>query len=525
MDSHPFIQTYWSLLPPLLAILLAIATRRVLLSLGMGIVLGTLLLNAFQPVDAIGHLFSKVLSLFWEQDGLNEWNLNILLFLLLLGCIISILSRVGATQAFAGWAQGHIKSRRQAKIMTGLLVLVFFIDDYFHSLSVGTICRPVTDRFNISRAKLAYLLDSTAAPICVLMPVSSWGAYIIALIGGILTSYSIVGQSALGAFLVMGSMNFYAIFTLLMVLLVIKGDWDLGAMRTHESRALEGELFDRNKGTPPGIPDVTGTDGRVRDLVVAIGVLTLVTVFGLLFTGAQSLAANDMPFSVLAALENTNVGRALVVGGIAGLLVCVWAMLRQKASIGLWGHTLWMGIRGMLPAIYILLFAWTIAGMISELETGKYLASLIQQSLPVYLLPALLFLLAGVMAFATGTSWGTFGIMLPVAADMVMAIDAALLLPSLSAVMAGAVFGDHCSPISDTTILSSTGASSHHMDHVITQLPYALSVALVSVAGYLVLGYTGSLMTGFLAAMLSFVLILVGWRRWQRERLDGITAL
>ncbi|GAA3527943.1 Na+/H+ antiporter NhaC family protein [Zobellella aerophila] len=500
-------------------------TRRVLLSLGMGIVLGGLLVNEFQPVDSISHLFNKVLSLFWQQGGLNEWNMNILLFLLLLGCIISILSRVGATQAFAEWAQERIKSRRQAKIMTGLLVFVFFIDDYFHSLSVGAICRPVTDRFNISRTKLAYLLDSTAAPVCVLMPVSSWGAYIIALVGGILTSYSMTGHSAFGAFLLMGSMNFYAIFTLLMVVLVIKGDWDLGAMGRHESLALEGELFDGNKGAPPGVADIAGPDGRVSDLALAIGVLTLVTVFGLLFSGAQSLAANDLPFSLLSALENTNVGRALVLGGVAGLVVCGWAMLRQKADVGQWGQALWTGIRGMLPAIYILLFAWTIAGMISELETGKYLASLIRQNLPVYLLPALLFLLAGIMAFATGTSWGTFGVMLPIAADMVMAIDAQLLLPGLSAVMAGAVFGDHCSPISDTTILSSTGASCHHIDHVITQLPYALSIALVSVAGYLVLGYSGSLATGFIAALSCFALILLGWRRWQGRRAHGVAAL
>lgn len=520
MDSHPFIQTYWSLLPPLAAILLAIATRKVLLSLGMGIVLAVLLVSEFQPFEATSHLFNKVVSLFWEQGDLNEWNLNILLFLLLLGCIISILSRVGATQAFAEWAQKRIKSRRQAKIMTGLLVFVFFIDDYFHSLSVGTICRPVTDRFNISRTKLAYLLDSTAAPICVLMPVSSWGAYIIALVGGILASYGIAGQSAFGAFLIMGSMNFYAIFTLLMVLLVIKGGWDLGPMHRHESMALEGQLFDAAKGTPPGVPDTTGPDGRVSDLILAIGVLTLVTMIGLIYTGAQSLAGTNTPFTLLAALENTNVGRSLVSGGVAGLLICVWALLRRKADAGQWGHAFLTGIKGMLPAIYILLFAWTIAGMISELETGKYLASLIQQSLPVYLLPALLFLLAGIMAFATGTSWGTFGVMLPIAADMVMAIDAQLLLPGLSAVMAGAVFGDHCSPISDTTILSSTGASCHHIDHVITQLPYALSIALVSVSGYLVLGYTGSLMTGFAGALVAFVVMLLGWYRWQGSRKD-----
>ncbi|NHI01602.1 Malate-2H(+)/Na(+)-lactate antiporter [Oceanimonas sp. MB9] len=516
VDTHPFIQSIWSLFPPVLAIVLAIVTRRVLLSLGLGIVLAALLLLQFQPVAAFTHLAGKVFNLFWDEGAVNEWNVNILLFLLLLGCIISMLSRAGATHAFAEWAQARIKSRRQAKVMTGLLVFVFFIDDYFHSLSVGTICRPITDRFGISRAKLAYLLDSTAAPICVLMPISSWGAYIIALIGGILASYGLTGQSPLAAFLTMGAMNFYAIFTLLMVILVIKGGWDLGPMRRHERRALDGELYDADKGTPPGVHDHERSGGRVSDLLFAIGGLTLVTLAGLIWTGAQALSEAGQAFSLLGALENTNVGRSLVSGGIAGVLICALALVRERTSARDWLHTLAVGIKGMLPAIYILLFAWTIAGLISELETGKYLASLVQQNLPLYLLPAILFVLAGIMAFATGTSWGTFGVMLPIAADMTMAIDAQMLLPGMAAVMAGAVFGDHCSPISDTTILSSTGASCHHIDHVVTQLPYALSMAVVSITGFLALGVTGSLLAGFAAAAMGFVLVLGVWAAVRR---------
>ncbi|WP_157953709.1 Na+/H+ antiporter NhaC family protein [Oceanimonas marisflavi] len=518
MEAHPFIQTVWSVLPPLMAILLAIVTRRVLLSLGIGILLAALLIQQFSPVSSFSHVADKVFSLFWSDGALNEWNVNILLFLLLLGCIISMLSRAGATHAFAEWAQKHIKSRRQAKAMTGLLVFVFFIDDYFHSLSVGTICRPVTDRFAISRAKLAYLLDSTAAPICVLMPVSSWGAYIIALIGGILAGYGLTGQSPLAAFMTMGAMNFYAIFTLLMVILVIRGKWDLGPMKRHEARALQGELFDQGKGAPPGVHDHEVSGGRVSDLLLAIGGLTLVTVAGLLWTGAQALSEAKQAFSLLGALENTNVGRSLVAGGVAGLLICGVALVRERTSAKDWGHTLKVGLKGMLPAIYILLFAWTIAGLISELQTGKYLASLVQQNLPIYLLPAILFVLAGIMAFATGTSWGTFGVMLPIAADMTMAIDAQMLLPGMAAVMAGAVFGDHCSPISDTTILSSTGASCHHIDHVMTQLPYALSMAVVSIAGFLALGITASLLAGFVASAVAFVLVLGFWSLAARSK-------
>ena len=513
MESS-FIQSYWSLLPPLLAIVLAVFTRRVLLSLGLGIILAALLLQQFQPLATIQLLLNSTLALVWSEGAVNEWNVNILIFLLLLGCIISMLSRIGATLAFAEWAQTRIKNRRQAKVMTGLLVFIFFIDDYFHSLSVGTICRPVTDRFHISRAKLAYLLDSTAAPVCVLMPVSSWGAYIIALVGGILVSHGIAEYSALGAFLMMGSMNYYAIFTLIMVLLVIRGGWDLGAMARHEQAAMAGNLFDSTKGTPPGVEDNSEEMGRVIDLLLTIATLTLVTVIGLLLTGAQGLGALGLEFSLLGALEHTNVGRSLVFGGLAGALVCAVGMVQGGVSLIQWRQTLAAGIKGMLPAIYILLLAWTIAGLISQLETGQYLASLVQQSLPLFLLPAVLFLLAGAMAFATGTSWGTFGIMLPIAADMTMAIDSQLLLPAMSAVMAGAVFGDHCSPISDTTILSSTGAACHHMDHVLTQLPYALSIALVSLVGYVALGYSASVWMGIAAASMAFGLVLAFWR-WQ----------
>ena len=285
-----------------------------------------------------------------------------------------------------------------------------------------------------------------------------------------------------------------------------------------KDRALKGHLYDASKGTPPGVEDSSEQIGRVIDLLLAIATLTLVTVLGLLLTGIQALHKEGLDFSVLGALEHTNVGRYLVFGGLAGLLVCAIGMLQQKVAATDWLQSLVLGVKGMLPAIYILLLAWTIAALISQLETGQYLASLVQESLPLFLLPAVLFLLAGMMAFATGTSWGTFGIMLPIAADMTMAIDAQLLLPAMSAVMAGAVFGDHCSPISDTTILSSTGASCHHIDHVLTQLPYALSIAVVSLMGYVALGYSASVMMGLLAAGIAFILVLAFWH-WQQRRL------
>lgn len=525
METHPFVLTAWSLLPPFLVIVLAITTRRVLLSLSVGIVLSVLLIEQLQPIAAIKHVFAEIVALFWHDNQLNDWSVNILLFLLLVGCIISMLGRSGATHAFAEWAQTKIKSRRQAKAITGLLVFLFFIDDYFHSLSAGAICRPVTDRFHISRAKLAYLLDSTAAPVCVLMPVSSWGAYIIALLGGLLITYELTDQSPLMVFITIGSMNFYAIFALLMVILVIRGRWDLGPMHTHEQNALNGELFDASKGTPPGVIEQNQHKGKVSHLLLAIFTLTVVSIFCLFWTGAQALTAQGLGFSVLGALEHTDVGRSLVLGGASSLLVCSTFLLQKRVPLTGWWYTLSAGVKGMLPAIYILLLAWITASLIGQLETGKYLASLVQKSIPLYLLPTILFVLAGIMALSTGTSWGTFGIMLPLAADMTMAIDSTMLMPGLAAVMAGAVFGDHCSPISDTTILSSTGASCHHIDHVITQLPYALSIALVSIAGFLVLGITSNLWLSFLAAGTCFALVLAGWAAVKTPATQQVNSL
>ena len=524
MESNPFILSAWSLIPPFLVIILAIATRRVLLSLGLGILLSVLFIEQFQPLASVQHLFNEVISLFWKDDQLNDWSFNILIFLLLIGCIISMLGRSGATLAFAEWAQTKIKSRRQAKAITGLLVFLFFIDDYFHSLSAGAICRPVTDRFNISRAKLAYLLDSTAAPVCVLMPVSSWGAYIIAVLGGLLITHELTDHTPLMVFISMGSMNFYAIFALLMVIFVIRGNWDLGPMRTHEQNALNGQLYDASKGVPPGVIEHDEHKGKVSHLLLAIFTLTVVSIGCLFWTGHQNLTAQQLEFSILGALEHTDVGLSLVLGGLSSMLVCSVFLIQKRVPLSGWWYTLSAGIKGMLPAIYILLLAWMTASLIGQLETGKYLASFVQQNIPLYLLPTLLFILAGVMALSTGTSWGTFGIMLPLAADMTMAIDTTMLMPGLAAVMAGAVFGDHCSPISDTTILSSTGASCHHIDHVITQLPYALSIALVSIVGFLMLGITGNLLLAFIAAGICFALVLAAWAVLSDTKLESILA-
>lgn len=497
-----------SLLPPLVAIVLAIITRKVLLSLGVGIVVGALLLTQFSLGDSSLFLLNTVQGLIWSDGALNSWNLQILGFLVMLGMITALITVSGAARAFADWAKGHIRSKRDAKLMTIFLGCVVFIDDYFNSLVVGSISKPITDRYHVSRAKLAYLLDSTAAPICVISPISSWGAYIIALIGGILTAHGFAESGHLSVFVQMIPMNFYAIFALLLLLCVALFGLDVGPMRQHELNAKKGDLYDESKGLPPGAnADLPEADtGKVIGLFLPILTLIVATVYFMITSGADVLAADGKAFTILGAFENTQVSQSLFYGSIIGFSITLILAFIQKLEMGLIFKGVVTGARSMLPAIYILLFAWSIAGVIGQLETGKYMASLVTGSIPFELLPVVLFILAGITAFSTGTSWGTFGIMLPIAADMAMGSDSNMMLPMLSAVLAGAVFGDHCSPISDTTILSSTGASCHHIDHVITQLPYALIVAFISIIGYTVLGFTGSLISGLLACSLVFVI-------------------
>ncbi|CAM4092314.1 Na+/H+ antiporter NhaC family protein [Shewanella denitrificans] len=498
-----------SLLPPLVAIILAIFTRHVLLSLGFGIIIGALLLNDFS-VMASGEFVAKSVSgLVWTDGGLNSWNLYIIGFLMVLGMITALITVSGSARAFAEWARLRIRSKRDAKLLTIFLGCVVFIDDYFNSLVVGAISRPITDRYHVSRAKLAYVLDSTAAPVCVLSPISSWGAYIIALIGGILTAHGFADSGHLSLFVQMIPMNFYAIFALLLLLCVAMFGLDVGPMRKHEMNAKKGELFDESKGIPAGaIAELPEADtGSVLGLFLPILMLVLGTCYFMVSSGANALQDANIEFSLLGAFEKTDVSSSLFFGALNGFAVTIILSLVQKIELGMIAKGLTLGARSMLPAIYILLFAWTIAGIIGELETGKYMASLATSgNIPFALLPSVLFILAGITAFSTGTSWGTFGIMLPIAADMAMGSDSTMMLPMLSAVLAGAVFGDHCSPISDTTILSSTGASCHHIDHVVTQLPYALIAAMISLVGYLVLGFSQSLLYSLAAASGLFVI-------------------
>ena len=505
MNLVDYSSSLLSVVPALIALLLAIATRRVLISLSLGIIVGALMLSDGNVLDAVLYLKNSVVSLLYKggEEGFNSNNINIILFLILLGILTSLLSVSGANQAFANWAQEKVKGRRGAKLMAACLVFVTFIDDYFHSLAVGAIARPVTDKFKVSRAKLAYILDSTAAPMCVLMPISSWGAYIITLIAGLLATHSITGYTPLGAFVTMSAMNFYAIFSILMVFFVAYFSFEIGSRTRFEHNAMsQEEKSSEQRGS---------SEVGVRDLVLPILALIIGTVTMMLKTGGDALVESGNPFTILGAFENTTVGISLVTGGVASIIVLTLCLLmRRHISVGDYMKAYGSGVKMMSGAILILFFAWTINGVVSDMQTGKYLSSLVAGNISPAFLPAILFVLASAMAFSTGTSWGTFGIMLPIGAAMAMHSDPSLIIPCLSAVMAGAVCGDHCSPVSDTTILSSTGAQCNHMDHVLSQLPYALLVAVASVIGYLVVGFTESGLLGFITAgIIMLVLIML----------------
>ncbi|QIZ77366.1 Na+/H+ antiporter NhaC family protein [Ferrimonas lipolytica] len=514
MVSYEFNNTIFALLPPLVAIAMAVVTRKVLLSLGLGIIVGILMHTGFAPMEALSDLAGRVQGLFWGEDGIDTWNVPLLGFLLVLGMTIALINVSGAARAFALWARRRIKTKRHARLMTMALGMIIFIDDYFNTLSVGSVAKPVADDHKVSREELSYGVDSTAAPVCVMAPISSWGAYIVGLIGTVFAAREITDIGPLNAFLEMIPMNLYAIFALATLFCVIIFDIQFGPMRAAVARTeATGELWDTSKGNPPGVDnDLQEADnGSVWGLFLPILSLVVASVYFMLASGAANLG--DTPFTVMGALENTDTTMALFNASLVSLTVAFGVVFYQRLAAATVAKALFSGAASMKEAVYILLFAWTIAGVIGDLETGKYLASLVQTSMPMWLLPLLIFVLAGVTAFSTGSSWGTFAIMLPIAADVALAADVAMLLPLMAAVLAGAVFGDHCSPISDTTVLSGTGAGCHHIDHVTTQLPYALTVAAIASVGYLVIGITGSATFGFAASTVALFVAITALRR------------
>lgn len=481
------VESAWSLLPPIITIVLALATKEVYMSLIVGIFAGALMFTGFDILGAID-VFFKIMS---EKVGSNVY---ILVFLVLLGIIVAAIARSGASRAYGEWAASVIKGKRSSLLVTAILGVVIFIDDYFNCLTVGTVMRPVTDKFNVTRAKLAYIIDATAAPICIIAPVSSWAA---AVSSSLPKDSNIDGFSL---FLQTIPFNMYAWFTIVFMLFLIWTGKDFSTMK-----ALE----DRNRGSVV-VPDeykdeemeIVG-NGRILDLLLPLIVLIGGCIFGMLYTGGILDGV-----SVSEAFANCESARGLVIGSFAALIfVFLLYVPRGVLRFGKFCECFNQGFRAMTPAIFILCLAWTLSGVCGEeyLNIGGYVGGIVAQNATVGMfMPALFFLVAIGLAFATGTSWGTFGILIPIALAVV-ASDPHLMVVTVAAVLAGAVGGDHVSPISDTTILASAGAQCNHIDHVSTQVPYVVVVASCCLAGYLVAGIAGN---GWIGVTVGSILLL-----------------
>lgn len=503
-----------TLLPPVVAIALAITTRKVLVSLGVGVVLAAVFVADFRPLTTLSHLWSAFAGIFWTEGAVNTDSVFILVFLLILGVITALVLMSGGTEAFSDWAARRIHSRRGAKVLGAALGIAIFIDDYFNALAVGQVAKPVTDRYRVSRAKLAYIIDSTSAPVSVLAPFSSWGASIIGLLAPIILAAGAASNDVLG-FLGAAAANYYAIGAVVMVIMVIWFGLDIGPMRTEERRALvENEMYADDAEIPGELSEdlPVHRPGALRSLIVPF-VALVVGVIGAMFVTGWIVGGSLAPMDMLA---NTVVADSLLYGSLIGLASALWYYFKYTSSndeftASTLGSGAWEGTKSMLPAIWILLLAWTLGTLISDLGTGDFLGGLVTQSgLPNQWLIPILFVAGAGMAFSTGTSWGSFGLLIPLAGDILLAAGAQeYVIPALGAVLAGAVMGDHCSPISDTTILSSTGAGCEVVTHVSTQLPYALSTAAAALMGYVVLALTAKIWLGLLVMLVVLAAIIV----------------
>lgn len=503
--------TWISILPPVLAIILVITTKRVLLSLGVGVLSAALIVGGYNPVEMVKLTAVAFAEIFWVDGALNTTYVYILIFTLTLGMITALILMAGGSAAFSDWAIQRIKTRRGAQGLSAFLGLAIFIDDYFNALAVGQVARPVTDRQHVARAKLAYLIDSTSAPVAVLAPFSSWGASIIGIMAPLVAA-SALTVSEVEAFLGAAAMNYYAIAAIVTVLLVVTLQIDFGPMRAEEKRAVaEGKTYDASLDIPGELSEdlPVHSPGAKRALIVPFLALVVGVLGGIVYTGYQGGGS----WAVLEIMANADVTQALIYGAVLGFASSMYYYTRYtmedpKFARSTLGAGLIEGLKSMLPAVYILLLAWMLGSLISALGTGDYLGGLVQSSnMEVQWLIPVMFLMAGAMAFSTGTSWGSFGILLPIAGDIMNSLGSAeFLLPAFGAVLAGAVFGDHCSPISDTTILSSTGASCNVLTHVLTQLPYAITGAVATTLGYVVFAITGSGVIGLIAVILSLVI-------------------
>ena len=485
--------TIWALLPPLVAIILALITKEVYSSLFVGIVVGALLYSGFKFEGTVTQIFEggiiKVLS--------DSYNVGILIFLVILGSVVCMMNKAGGSAAFGRWASKKIHTRVGAELAAIILGILIFIDDYFNCLTVGSVMRPVTDRHHVSRAKFAYLIDATAAPVCIIAPISSWAAAV---------SGFVEGQDGLAIFVRTIPYNFYAILTIVMMVGMVLMKTEFGAMRTHEINALNGDLY-----TTSARPYENATDdetpnprGKVIDLVIPIVMLVICCVISMIYTGGF-FSGTDF----VTAFSQSDASVGLAMGSAFGLVFAIiFYMIRRVVNFRDCMGCIPEGFKAMVPAIMILTFAWTLKAMTDSLGAAVFVEEAMRSvagGIEV-ILPAIIFLVGCGLAFATGTSWGTFGILIPIVVAVFEKSSPEMMIISMSACMAGAVCGDHCSPISDTTIMASAGAQCDHVTHVSTQLPYAILAAAVSFVTYIVAGFVK---TAWIALPVGIVLMLI----------------
>ena len=491
-----YVKTIWALLPPVIAIIFALKTKEVYISLLIGIVSGTLLLTNFHLIESLNLLFDTVVNCLSKPS-----NIGILIFLVMLGIIVTLMTKSGGSQAYGKWAKKKMKSSKQSLFSTFILGVVIFVDDYFNCLTVGSVMREITDEFKVSRAMLAYIIDSTAAPVCIIAPISSWAAAV--------TGF-VESEDGFSVFMKSIPYNYYALLTIFALLMFVILKVDFGPMKLHEDNAAKGDLYTTpDRPYANANPDVIKGNGKVIDLVFPIVSLIICCVIGMIYTGGFF---SGTPF--IEAFSDCDAPVGLMLGSFFAMVITVFfyavrKVLPFKESFACIPE----GFKAMVPAILILTFAWTLKSMTDSLGAKEYVAGLVNGASGSLLnfLPAIIFLVAIFLAFATGTSWGTFGILIPIVVNTFSGTDNTMMIISISACMAGAVCGDHCSPISDTTIMASAGAQCNHMNHVSTQLPYVVVVAAVSFITYIIAGFIHNpvvpLIIGIVLMTLTIILI------------------
>ena len=492
--------TFWALIPPIIAILLALITKEVYSSLFIGILAGGIIYSNFNFETTVVHVFKEG----FIDTVADAYNIGIIIFLVLLGALVAMMNKTGGSAAFGRWAAKHINSRIGAQLATTALGVLIFVDDYFNCLTVGSVMRPVTDKKNISREKLAYLIDATAAPVCIIAPISSWAAAVAGFAKGA------GAESGMSLFIQAIPYNFYALLTIVMMIFIAVAKFDYGPMKKYETAAKKGEALGKLEelSNEANAKVKENEKGKVIDLLIPVVFLIIACVIGMIYSGGFFTAGEDCYHDFIGSFSNSDASVGLVFGSfITIIFAIIYFMCRRVISFKDCMEAIPEGFNAMTPAILILVCAWTLKTMTDSLGAKIFISQLIEGSASGFkmLLPAIIFLIAVGLSFATGTSWGTFGILIPIVLSVFSGTDGAITIIAVSACMAGAVCGDHCSPISDTTIMASAGAQCNHINHVSTQLPYALTVAGVSFISYIIAGFVQS---AWIALPIAIVLMI-----------------